>query len=146
MNRLSGILMVTGGLIPLVVGIGHLFLPRFGFEAEILAQFDPETRAHFVELALYAIASFLLAFAGLSFYFAGHMQLLTSRIFAFVMSAVWLVRAALEVMFPVEISLFGMKDLSFRIIVISLVAAVLYFMAGFHGIRSSVTAPRATDT
>lgn len=59
-----------GGTIPFAIGIAHMFMPTWGFSTEVLAEFSEPVRAHFVDLALYAIASFLLAFGILSFYFA----------------------------------------------------------------------------
>lgn len=134
--KFARLFLVLAGLVPLAVGIMHLFLPSFGFDDAVLAQFTPASRSHFVDLALYAIAVFLLAFAFLTFYFAARVESSGAIVFSVVQSVVWVLRSILEVIFPVEIALFGMTGLSPRILGVSIAAALLYAVSVYFAVRA----------
>lgn len=127
-SKMIRLFLWLGGSVPFIIGVAHLFLPTWGFDPKVIGEFPPEVRAHFVDLSLYAIASFLLAFAALSFYFA--MATITRATFVFniIMFFVWGIRTILEILFPVELALFGVANPSVQILVVTTLTSVFYLL------------------
>lgn len=129
------LLMIIGGLIPLSIGIMHLFLPLHGFDSVITDAMDAKVRTHFVDLSLYAIAVFLIGFAFISLITGISPINRMSFAIALVMTFIWFMRSFLEILYPVELALFGMHDLSLKIFAVSSTAAILYFFSAIFFIK-----------
>lgn len=129
-------LFVISGLVPLAIGIMHLGLPTWGFDSAVTGAMTPEMQDHFINLALYAIAVFLLAFSIISFFVAKLPVSRLSVLIGLVFAAVWIVRGMLEILFPVNIALYGMKGMSHAITVVSFLTGMSYVFASYLFSRS----------
>lgn len=59
-------LRTAGGLL-LLIGVGHMFMPEWGYAPSAVAGMADLVEEHFYYLGTYAIGSFLLAFGIMSF-------------------------------------------------------------------------------
>ena len=98
--------LAVGGLITGLIGIGHIFMPVFGYDGAVPLSMPPAERAHFYYLGTYAICGFLLSFAVLSLHFARSDQVRAARAVCAVLALFWTGRAILEVLYPVDLRLF----------------------------------------
>ena len=104
-------LLLIPGVPITIIGIAHIPLPLVGYDPTIASAMAESVRDHFYYLATWAICAFLLGMGALTIYFSqrgGTRE--ATRVFAAVMLAVWLARLALEFLFPVRLSLYGVKD------------------------------------
>ncbi|GGN65811.1 hypothetical protein GCM10010112_27600 [Actinoplanes lobatus] len=90
------------GTLVLAIGIGHAFLPTLGYPIAATDGMSPEAKDHFYYLGTYAIGTFLLGFAVLSFIYSTR----PSPVFSTTMAAVWTMRLALEYAYPADVPIF----------------------------------------
>lgn len=109
-HRISARAMQGAGAIVACIGIAHLLLPTWGYDPAQIASMSPRAHAHFLDLGTYAIASFLLAFGALSIAYSRAPARLEARLFCRVMTVVWIARLALELRYPVDLSLFSVAN------------------------------------
>lgn len=95
-----------GGLLVLVIGIAHVFLPTWGYSPQVTLGMSSAAKEHFYFLGTYAICSFLLAFGVLAIVHSKHVESNAAQAFACVMALVWTTRVMLELSYPVEVRLF----------------------------------------
>lgn len=105
---LRGALLV-GGLLTAVIGIGHIFMPTVGYDSSIPLAMEPAIREHFYYLGTYAICAFLLSLAFLSIYFSSLEYSQASLVVCSVLAVLWVARAILELLYPVEIRIFFLQ-------------------------------------
>lgn len=125
-----------GGLVSSIIGVAHFFMPLYAFDPSVLMQMDGLVKDHFVYLAIYMLGSFLLGMGLLSLYFAT--SVITSQILAFILlqTFLWWVRVLLEVLFPVNVSLFGVPNPTEFILPVVVVTAIAYTLAYFYAAKS----------
>ena len=102
--------MTAGGVLTASIGIGHIFMPDYGYDGYIAHGMPQLVRDHFYYLGTYAICLFLLSFAGLSLYFSRFSYPKATAIVATVFSMFWVLRALLEVRFPVSLRIFFLQN------------------------------------
>lgn len=120
------------GMIVLAIGLAHIFLPEFGYAtADLVAVPDPQ-REHFVLLGTYAIASFLLTFAVMTLLADRNSTSVQTTIFLGLMTVVWGVRIALEIIYPVRLALFGISSPHPALLVVTAIVCGAYAI-GFVG-------------
>jgi hypothetical protein len=95
-------LRLAGALV-LAIAAGHAVLPTLGYAPSASAGMTGAARDHFYYLGTYAIGAFLLGFAVLTFV---HSARPPSLAFPAVMTAVWTLRLALELAYPVDLRIF----------------------------------------
>jgi hypothetical protein len=102
-------LRMAGGLL-LLIGIGHMFMPEWGYAPSVVAGMTAVVEAHFYHLGTYAIGSFLMAFGIMSLVHARQPDSATTHAFTTVMGLVWVFRVALEFQYPVRLTIFVLHD------------------------------------
>jgi hypothetical protein len=127
--------MFVGGLLMLVIGVGHIFLPAFGYPASVLAGFDPAAAAHFHFLVTYALCAFFLTQGVFSLWLVSRKPSGASAGVAFCLASWWWWRLCLEAGFPVEIPIFGIARPTIVLTSIILAAAVSYTAALVGALR-----------
>ena len=103
--------ITTSSLLILVVAVGHVFMPLYGYEPSVVAGLPPRVADHFYYLGTWAICSFLFFVAAISFLMswpAGRMrdaQGLRLR-FGLLSVGLWGVRLLLELVYPVDLNIY----------------------------------------
>ena len=99
-------LLKVSGFMILMIGTAHFFMPSLGYDADTIASIPALPRDHFVYLGTYAIGTFLISFAIMTLLVPISKPSRADIIFLGLMAAVWLIRMFLEMIYPVELSLF----------------------------------------
>lgn len=102
-------LRMAGGLL-LLIGVGHMFMPEWGYAPSAVAGMSDLVEEHFYHLGTYAIGSFLLAFGIMSFVHARQPGSESTLAFTAVMGLVWVFRVALEFHYPVRVRIFMLHN------------------------------------
>ena len=125
--------MLTGGIITMIIGIGHIFMPTTGYEDTVTFSMAPAIRDHFYYLGTYAICIFLLALGFISICFSRIELSIHTIIISSVLAILWIGRTILEFIYPVEIKIFMLQKPhnSLRIVISTL--ALLYSITSFYG-------------
>lgn len=123
----------VGGIITVVIGIGHIFMPQFGYDSTVPESMKPAIQAHFYYLGTYAICCFLLAFGFLSIFLSRFKASVLTVVFTNIMAMVWIIRAALEFRFPVELKIFMLKAPHSTLSIVLIVLAMLYSVSSIYG-------------
>ncbi len=121
-----------GGLLTFAIGVMHIFMPEFGYDASVPQSMDTEVANHFYYLGTYAIASFLLTFGFLSIYLARQNIVQAMFPFALVLTGVWGLRAVLEIIYPVKLSLFFLDTPTTALLPITIILTVLYSFSAYQ--------------
>ena len=125
--------VVMSGLCICVIGLAHLLFPNHGYGREVRAFFcqNAEIADHFYYLATYALCSFLLFIGALTLIVGSLGDQYTGIVRAYCLLSVllWSTRLALELVYPVEVKLFGMDNLSMKLIV-TLIVIISGFIVG----------------
>lgn len=116
---------ITSGSIILIIGLAHTLFPTYGYSDDVQAFFkqSPAIADHFYYLATYAICSFLL-FIGLVTIYIGASVGFARRnskfitYYAALSIALWIARLALELKYPVKLSLFGISDPTKNLVIV----------------------------
>lgn len=115
----------------LLIGIAHLFLPTHGYNAETVVGWSEQTKDHFLYLATYMIAAFLLTLSLLTFLYARKTPSRPVAWFATISTILWVVRLFLEFFFPVNVPLFFVAQPHYILMaVIGLIAASYALASG----------------
>jgi hypothetical protein len=101
-DRIERWALRLAGALVLAIGVGHAFLPTLGYPTSATDGMSPATEDHFYFLGTYAIGTFLVGFAVLSFIHSTR----PSTAFSTVMATVWTMRLALEFAYPVDVPIF----------------------------------------
>jgi hypothetical protein len=101
--------LIIGGLLTAMIGIGHIFMPTLGYDRSVSMAMEPAIREHFYYLGTYAICAFLLSLAFLSIYFSRIEYSRASLVVGSVLAVLWIARAILEFIYPVEIRIFFLQ-------------------------------------
>lgn len=125
--------MFIGGVVMPGVGIGHLFLPVFGYAPSVVEQLEPELVNHFYFLTTYSLCAFFMTQGGLSLWLARRPASTVARQVAAVLMFWWWWRLVLEIQYPVEIAVFGIGELTKILIPVILLAAAGYTLALLAG-------------
>ena len=124
-DRFLKVALLVGGILTTFIGVGHIFMPTHGYSSAIPSSMTSEMRDHFYYLATYAICAFLLTIGFLSIYFSQMDSPKISFVVCAVLSLLWVVRALLEFIYPVEIKIFFMDRPTVILLpVISTIAAI----------------------
>lgn len=125
---------IAGALV-LLIALSHFLLPTLGYRPDDLAAIPTAQRAHFVHLGTYAIGSFLLTFAIVTWAAARAPDQPLARLFFALMTLTWSFRLWLELQFPVDLSLFVItRPHPLLATVIGCIAAC-YGLATHHALR-----------
>ena len=89
-----------------MIGLSHFVMPSLGYDADVIAGIPELPRDHFVYLGTYAIGSFLVSFAVLTFLVDFTQPTKFTTVFLGLMTLVWSIRFVLELLYPVDLSLF----------------------------------------
>lgn len=122
---LRGALLV-GGLLTAMIGIGHIFMPAAGYDSSVPLAMEPAIREHFYYLGTYAICTFLLSLGFLSIYFSRFEYPRASLVVGSVLAVLWVARAILEFIYPVEVRIFFLATPHSVLLPIILFLAVIY--------------------
>lgn len=120
------------GLLVLAIGLAHFLLPTLGYAPEALAAIPEAQREHFVYLGTYSIAFFLVSFAVMTLIADRNAASRPMTVFLGLMVVTWWARLMLEVIYPVELSLFFVAEPHPMLIPVLLVIAAGYTV-GFIG-------------
>ncbi len=123
--------MRIAGFILLLIGVGHILLPTYGYNTETTSGWSAENKDHFLYLATYMIAALLLTLSLLSFIYSTKRPSRPVAWFATISTLLWIVRLFLEIKFPVAVPLFFLEHPhSILMIVLGVVIAAYGMAAG----------------
>ncbi|MAS03631.1 MAG: hypothetical protein CL534_02895 [Ahrensia sp.] len=105
-NGLTNTATRISGLLVLAIGLVHFILPTLGYAPDALAAIPEAQRAHFVYLGTYSIAFFLISFAVMTLMADRTAPNRAITLFLGLMVIVWGARFVLELVYPVDLSLF----------------------------------------
>jgi hypothetical protein len=125
-------LRLAGGLI-LLIGIGHIFMPEWGYTSVATAGMTTTAKEHFYFLGTYAICAFLLAFGILSVLQARVPLHPTTLAFSTVMALLWICRLFLEFAYPVRLRIFVLENPHPLLVLILATIAVCFIVAAWAG-------------
>lgn len=125
--------MLIGGILTLIIGIGHIFLPTAGYESSVPLSMQPPVREHFYYLGTYAICSFLLALGFISIYFSRTSFTKQTVVISFALAFIWISRAVLEFIYPVELKIFMLDYPHDALRIVTIFLALLYFISSWFG-------------
>lgn len=126
------------GLLVLLIGLAHFVMPSLGYDAGDLAVIPEAQRDHFVYLGTYAIGTFLVSFGVLTLLADPCRPSRLEKVFFALMAFVWGARFVLELLYPVDLSLFILSNPH-----PVLLATVLLIWAGYGlGLAGSLSPSR----
>lgn len=135
-KKLSGILLLAGGFIELIIAVLHFIWP---FNFIQLPDFKSVTSSikDFILLASLAIGLCMTIFASLSFYFSKRIRLgeKSALIFAFSQGVLWIFRLIFEILLPVRVPLYSIENPSI-IIIIGVIFIVLIYLTPLFLLKS----------
>lgn len=132
MAGLTNIATRISGLLVLAIGLAHFVLPTLGYSAADLEAIPALQRDHFVYLGTYSIAFFLVSFGVMTLLADRHAPNRPITVFLGLMVIVWCARLVLELLYPVELSLFFVpKPHPMLIATLTVIAAG--YIVGFLG-------------
>jgi hypothetical protein len=105
-------------------------MPSIGYDSSLSLAVAPAVREHFYYLGTYAIYVFLLSLAFLSIYFSRFEYPLASLVVGSILAVLWVTRAILEFIFPVEFKIFFLQTPH------SVLLAVIVFLAFIYSISA----------
>ncbi len=121
--------MKLSATILLFIGIAHILLPTHGYSSETVAGWTDQTKDHFLFLATYMIAAFLLTLSLLTFIYARKTPSRPIAWFATISTILWIVRLFLEFRFPVNVKLFFIEQPHYILMAAIGVTAASYALA-----------------
>ena len=131
-GRFLQLALLIGGVLTAVIGVGHIFMPTLGYDASIPSAMAPAVRDHFYYLGTYAICAFLLSFAFLSLYASRTATSRFARVVCSTLALFWVVRAILEVRYPVDVRIFFLKTPHTVLLPVICFLAALYSLAALE--------------
>jgi hypothetical protein len=129
LKKLSSLLIFTGGLIELVIGILHFTWPFSFLELQIFQGVD-KSISTLLLLAVLSVGLCLIVFACLSFYFSKQANIVTKNawVFSITQSILWSIRLILEILLPVRISLYFIHSPSNVIVGGAIILILVYLL------------------
>ncbi len=127
--------LAVGGCLMLMIGIGHLFLPTWGYDPALVASLGAPLADHFYYLATYALCAFFLTQGGLSLWLAWRPPSRTGLAVATALAIWWWGRLYLEGRYPVVVALFGIERPTSLLTVVIGLAALAYSATVGAGVR-----------
>ena len=134
MNLTSVSLRVAGVLVT-TIGVGHIFMPTFGYRGAVPSGMEPAIREHFYFLGTYAICCFLLGFGVLTLMASKEPRARATQLFSGVMTGVWAFRFVLELRYPVSVPIFFLEDPHPSLMVILATITGAFALAAFSARR-----------
>ena len=110
-------LIYTAGIIEVLVGLLHFFMPLFFDKSEIFSRL-PMVEMDYLLLVTYAVGILLVAFGATTILFARRHKALYEILYLYLMiqTILWTARVILELLYPVGLEMFTLKP--FTIIVL----------------------------
>ena len=124
-----------GGILTLAIGVAHLWFPGAGYARAIPDAMPAPVRDHFYYLATFAIATFLLSLGPISVLFSRLTHVPSASLVACVLATLWSARFALELLYPVEVSLFSVAHPSAVLLPVIGMTAALYLTSAALNFR-----------
>jgi len=131
-NGLTNAATRISGLLVLMIGLVHFALPTLGYAPDALAAIPEAQRAHFVYLGTYSIAFFLISFAVMTLMADRTAPNHAITAFLGVMVVVWGARFVLELLYPVDLSLFFVAN-PHPMLMVTLLVIWIGYAVGFAG-------------
>ena len=130
MNHKMGfrVLMTIGGIVTLMIGLGHIVMPEYGYRSEVPESMSPVLTEHFYYLGTYAICMFLIGFSLLSLFFSKFTVPVASAVVSSVLCAFWMGRAVLEFIYPVHLQIFFLADPHVVLAFVTIALSIIYFL------------------
>ncbi len=116
-HKLKKILLIAG-LIELIAGLSHAFMPHFIYKSSGFSFLQPN-EINVVTCCIFSVGILLVAFGTITIICAlkyHHLDKLMMYYFFLTKSALWTFRTFLELMFPTEVSMFSITRPSFLLI------------------------------
>ncbi len=129
-------LPIVSGFIVLMIGLAHFLMPSLGYAPDALRAIPEPQRDHFVFLGTYAIGTFLVAFGVLTLLSDPRRGSVFETTFFGLMVIVWVVRLVLELLYPVNLSLFFLDEPHY-ILLAAITIVLLGYVVGFADRASS---------
>lgn len=127
--------LLAGGVITLVIGVAHIFMPTVGYAQTIPEEMSKEVSDHFYYLGTYAICAFLLTLGSLSVYFSKLENTKNSLVLSFILALLWIVRTLLEIIYPVNLSLFILESPHVPLLTVMVFLSTIYSIGFISGYR-----------
>ena len=118
-------LLLIAGVAEIVVGLSHFGMPYFAYQARGFALLS-QKESDFVTLCVFAVGILLIAFGSVTILFALNARDEMVLPYAVIQSILWLARIILEIVYPVQVSLFHIENPA-RVVMTLLVAEWLLF-------------------
>src|SRR3569833_1120366 len=109
-NKILQTALLSGGILIVIIGIGHIFMPEIGYDRKVPASMDTEISDHFYYLGTYAICSFLLTIGSISIYTSRKNNPDFSFTICAILALLWIARFILEIIYPVHLKLFFLNN------------------------------------
>lgn len=129
--------LAFGGAVTMMIAIGHIFLPNWGYDPTIRECMATPVQDHFYYLATYGICTFLFAFAALSLYFAWRVENSATTFISLLLAFIWVARFVLEFIYPVELSMFFLREPHPVLTSVIGATAFAYVVAALKGVFTS---------
>jgi hypothetical protein len=102
-------ILLTAGVVEVVVGVSHFAMPYFAYHAKGFTLLN-QHEINFVTLCVFAVGILLIAFGAVTicFSFNTHNEMLLP--YTIIQSILWLARIIIEILYPVKIGLFWIRQ------------------------------------
>ena len=106
-------LICIAGIIEVLVGLLHFFMPQFFDKSESFLNL-PSVEMDYILLVTYAVGILLIAFGATTILFSRKYKELENILYYYVMiqTILWSVRVILELLYPVRLEMFYLKPFS----------------------------------
>ena len=141
-NKITQYALLSGGILVSIIGVGHIFMPEFGYEKNIPASMDTEISNHFYYLGTYAICSFLLSLGIISIYLSRKNYRDISLTICSIWALLWTSRFILEIIYPVKLKLFFLTNPTQVLTPFIGLIALIYISGAATGLISYFKNPR----
>ena len=121
--------MKFAALLSLVIAVGHIVLPTYGYSSDITTSWSTEAKDHFFYLASYTIAAFLIALGILSFIYSLQRPSRPVAWFGTVLTLLWTVRLILEYQLPTNIKILFLESPHSILLLLLAIITLLYGLA-----------------
>ncbi len=130
-NLITGLLL-TAGIIEIVAGLGHFPMPHFAFQTQGFSSLD-QNEANFIIAAVFATGVLLIALGIFTTYLSlsKDTPIKILLYFTTIQSVLWLGRIIIEIVYPVNISLFLIREPTRFLLPIFILEWLLFIIATF---------------
>jgi hypothetical protein len=100
-------ILMVAGIIEIAVGLLHFLMPPFAYQAKGFSLLQPD-EISFVTLAIFSVGILLVAFGSLTILFSRKVESMIEVLYYFLVikTILWIGRVALELLYPVNLSMF----------------------------------------